>query len=248
MTINNSIDADTKELVSNVLVLKEKQKQNELDIAENKKHIKENDAKMESIQAPFLKKIKEALAPYKKIEDALDKQEKILENKTWELKEKVAEAERKILLTQAKNRDRFDVPSFTAYLQGLNIHRMYSEEITEKKPLVNGIQIFRVFDDRDFTAWFFLYNTKLVGYSFRRAGEHQGDTTYPYSFFAPCKNVEKVFKVEKPNKWSNTPFLVNATFSEFAEEIETKDPEKLKEIDLSDADVLEIIKNHKGLY
>ncbi len=184
------------------------------------------------------KKLKELSKPFKDKRDSISKQKSDTQNKVYELGRKSGNLGQKIKYNKALVSGEYDSKSFEARLNFLS-ERLYGAETSEKKKLQNGIQIFRVFNKFSYTEWFAFYGLKCVGFSYRRAGEHAGDTTIPFSYIY---NTEKELKVK--GKYGNP---TNATFTEWKKILEGKDPKQLKEIDLENKDVqLKVIK-HEGL-
>lgn len=212
------------------------------------KEKEKNETDKEDASKDLWNKAEEFEKKARKIDAPFWEQGKNLKQKELDLEKSKREIELAIKLEQVKTHlkreGKHNVDTFKGLLEGLGF-RLYSQDIIEKKPLENGVQIFRVFDESCYTSWFFFHKTELVGFSYRRAGEHRGDTTIPFSFLAPCNNTNKIVKIKKKDNWS--AYEQSATFTEFCKVIGVKQVKNLKKIDASNPKVLDIIREHKGM-
>ena len=208
--------------------IKDLEKKEEKNGEEWEKAVEETKRKLEELSKPFRDK-----------RNSISKQKSETQNKVYDLKNQLGKIGEKIKYQKAIINKEYDSESFEARLKFLSERLSYGVEISEKKKLPNGIQVFRIFDESNYTEWFAFYGLKCVGFSYRRAGQHAGDSTYPYSYIG---NIKKELKVK--GKYGNP---INATFTEWKKSIEQKDPTKLKEIDLENEETQSIVIKHKGL-
>ena len=221
---------DTKKLIE------QKNKERNDNYKEMKKVTNSLEKQLENIEKPFNEKRKQ-----------LEIEANDLRYKTIpELREQIVKAESEQNQERVMKEGKYDVGTFKTFIEKSLLLHGYLE-ITEKKTLDNGIQIFRVFDSYNYTEWFAFYGLKCVGFSYRQVGRHRGDETIPFSFIGMIKQ-NKELMIKKEGKYGGNPYPQRLNFTEWIAILRNKKESLLKEINLNDNEVRKIIGNHEGLY
>lgn len=189
---------------------------------------------------PLYDKINKIKKRYQlKIEPFSTKAKKI-ENKREQLRVDIANLQEEIIIEESTKQGKHTVDSIESL--GRRYELFYgsswdSDPIIEKKPLKNGIQVFRILNEREYSMWLFFDGLRLVAISYRRAGMHRGDQTYPVSVVGGLRKKNEVL-VKVPHKWRENEFYEeSATFTQMCKVMEEKDPKKLKEIEFNKENV-----------
>ena len=223
-------------------------KKSEDKIIEINKAIDLLDKECEDKLRPSRELIKEIQKPYDiKFRDSKNEITK-LEEHISKCEEEIREIELKEKIEDSKKLGKYNPESFESFIK---LNKLISNssylEIKEKKELPNGIQIFKVEDSYNWDKWFAFLKFKCVGFSFRRKGQHRGDETIPFSYIGEIDDKKEI-RLEKENKKWGTTEMKNATFTDWKKKLEKLDPNKIKEINLKDKEVMKIVVEHERIY
>jgi hypothetical protein len=114
-------------------------------------------------------------------------------------------------------------------LKKCKVSTMGINNITQKKPLPNDIDVWMVQNEYDdYKLYLAFYEGVMIGVSYRRIPAHAGDPTVPFSFIG---QFEEPLQTKKTYQRTGEDYLVNSTYTEWTKQ--------LKSLDLKDADLEE---------
>lgn len=160
---------------------------------------------------PYEKEIKKIEAKYEPLIHVLDvKCNNLQDNVDWKIAEQIKRLKDEINIRDArKNGVHTDI---TVRSLMSEIGKTY-DDVIEKTSLPNGVKIFRVSENHCYTMWLAFKGFDLVGLSYRRQGQHRGDSTYPYSYIGGLLKHNLLLR--------NVEYGRNATFTQWSEMLKT---------------------------